>query len=405
MKIEREKLLLSAEKHLKKLCVEITDRSVGSPGNSAANQYFTDVATENILSVTATVFDCIDWKDSGSVLRLNGKDFPVLTSPYSLPAKLRKELIPVQSIEELKEKEIYDKIVLLYGEIAKEQIMPKSFPWYNPEHHQEIVRLLEEKKPEAIIAVTSRDPQLAGGMYPFPLFEDGDFDIPSVCIKDDFREALLTECGKEAELIIGSERIYTKSSNIVATSANPAEKRIILTAHIDAKKGSPGAIDNATGVTVLLLLSQLLKGYNGKYRIELVPFNGEDYYSTPGQKVYLQRNNDDFKDAYLVINLDGVGYLPEKTAFSFYNTDKEKENPLRAAFAEYSSITENEQWMNGDHAIFAMMGIPTMAITSTNMMEQISLEITHNPRDNHTIVDYAKLVDISLALYEGIINS
>ncbi|MBK9392004.1 MAG: M28 family peptidase [Bacteroidetes bacterium] len=32
---------------------------------------------------------------------------------------------------------------------------------------------------------------------------------------------------------------------------------MVVTAHIDAKKGTPGAIDNATGVIVLLLLSEL----------------------------------------------------------------------------------------------------------------------------------------------------
>jgi aminopeptidase YwaD len=68
----------------------------------------------------------------------------------------------------LKNTNIHDKIVLLIGEIAREQLMPKNFVFYNPEHHQEIIRLLETGAPQAIMAATGRDPQLAGGVYPFP---------------------------------------------------------------------------------------------------------------------------------------------------------------------------------------------------------------------------------------------
>jgi len=39
---------------------------------------------------------------------------------------------------------------------------------------------LYRKQLSAIIAATSIDPGLAGGISPFPLIEDGDFDIPSV---------------------------------------------------------------------------------------------------------------------------------------------------------------------------------------------------------------------------------
>ena len=32
---------------------------------------------------------------------------------------------------------------------------------------------------------TDRNPELVGALYPFPLFEDGDFDIPSVFMTGD----------------------------------------------------------------------------------------------------------------------------------------------------------------------------------------------------------------------------
>ena len=49
----------------------------------------------------------------------------------------------------------------------------------------------------AIIAATGRDPGLAGGVYPFPLIEDGDFDIPSVYMKDVEGDRLADYAGQE----------------------------------------------------------------------------------------------------------------------------------------------------------------------------------------------------------------
>ena len=41
--------------------------------------------------------------------------------------------------------------------------------------------------------------------------------------------------------------------------------------------------------------------------IELVAFNGEDYYAAPGERLYLQQN-EDLSAIDLLINIDGAGY-------------------------------------------------------------------------------------------------
>ena len=63
---------------------------------------------------------------------------------------------------------------------------------------------------------------------------------------------------------------------------------IVFCAHIDAKKDTPGALDNATGIATLLALSKLLTEYSGSLCIEIVAFNGEDYYAASGQMQYLK---------------------------------------------------------------------------------------------------------------------
>ena len=43
--------------------------------------------------------------------------------------------------------------------ISAEQLMPKNFVFYNPEHHQKTIALLESRKPAGIITATKRNPE------------------------------------------------------------------------------------------------------------------------------------------------------------------------------------------------------------------------------------------------------
>jgi len=277
--------------------------------------------------------------------------------------------------------------------------MPKNFVFYNPEKHQQIISLLEKGKPRAIICATGRNAALAGGVYPFPLIEDGDFDIPSVYMTEDEGNKLLAYVGKTVILKSISKRIPGKGYNVIARRGKPLGERIVITAHIDAKKGTPGAIDNATGVIVLLLLAKLLQDYNGKRLIEIVAFNGEDYYAVPGQMLYISKNHGRFNEILLNINIDGAGYKKGKSAFSFYGLPREIEKDANDVLSKFNGITEGIQWVQGDHSIFTQNGRPAIAVSSKWFTENIdSQEITHTPKDNIKIVDCQKVVEIAEAL-------
>ena len=181
-------------------------------------------------------------------------------------------------MEELAAAQAPDSIFLLRGELTKEQLMPKNFPFYNPEHHQHIIQLLETKTPQAIITATSRDLEMVGRQYPFPMIEDGDFNIPSVYMKDEDGERLAQFAGSEVELSSSTTRIPSTGSNVTARQGEQQNQRVVLMAHIDSRMGTPGASDNASGVIVLLLLAELLEEYSGSLGIEIVAMNGEDWF-------------------------------------------------------------------------------------------------------------------------------
>jgi aminopeptidase YwaD len=190
-----------------------------------------------------------------------------------------------------------------------------------------------------------------------------------------------------------------KGENIIARKGKGQGKRILVTAHIDAKKGTPGAIDNATGIIVLLLLARLMEDYKGDRQIEIVALNGEDYYAVPGQMRYLNENRDRLHEILFNINIDGAGYREGKSAFSFYDFPEELKQKAVEVMQKFDGILEGPQWYQGDHSIFIQNGCPAIAVSSewfTSNMD--SQDVTHTPKDQPGIVDCQKVVEIAEAL-------
>ncbi len=399
-----EKLLSLAQKHMDVLCNVISDRSVGSMGNRKATQYFKNELSRYHWNTEETLLEVMDWKTDGATLRSANNSYEVFSSPYSIGCSAQGYLVSVQTFNELETKDISGKIVFLHGDITKEQIMPKNFVFYNPEEHQQLISILEKSNPKAIICATGHNGALAGGVYPFPMFEDGDFNIPSVFMKDVEGEKLFLEQEKLVILESKAERIPDTAFNIVGRKGKNVGRRIVITAHIDAKKGTPGAIDNATGVTVLLLLAELLKDYNGKYPIELVAFNGEDYYAVPGQMKYIEQNGNDFSDVFLNINIDGAGYKEGLSSFSLFDMPDEIRNIVLEAININPNIVEGLPWYQGDHGIFLQYGCHSIAVSSNWFIENMETqEITHTPKDNLEIVNYSRIPEIAVTI-KGILD-
>lgn len=398
-----ESIIHTAETYLQTLCLDIPGRQVGSRGNQVATNFFADIAASFGFQVRFSWFECLDWRSAGIHIAVQENSFEGYASPYTLGCQAQAPLTVISTLLELENSDITDKIVLLHGEIAREQLMPKNFPFYNPEEHQRIIRLLETKKPRAILAATSRDAVMAGGLYPFPLIEDGDFDIPNGYMTEEEGERLAHYTGQQMTLEIRAERNPSLGCNVMARKGNRQDRRIVLCAHIDAKMGSPGALDNACGVVVVLLLAQLLKDYHGDLGIELIAMNGEDYYSNPGEQRFLSDNINHFNEIVLGINLDGVGYREGATAFSLYDCPEDLANSIREVFSHHAGLIEGEAWYQGDHGLFVMNGRPALAMTSENAMELMT-HFVHTHRDKPELADVKKLVNIALALKELVLH-
>ncbi len=389
-----------AQAYLQHLCVDIPNRRTGSPGNREATTFFADIARSHGFAIAAPVFDCMDWEQAGVTLKVGEEAFEAFASPYSAGCRVEAALAAASTVEELEKAEAAGKVLLLMGDLTKEQLMPKNFPFYNPEEHQRIIRALEGQAPpiSAIIAATTRDPEMmGGGVYPFPLFVDGDFDIPSVYMTAEEGSRLAGRVCQRVALESRATRIPATGCNVIASKGGRSGRRIVAFAHIDAWLGTPGAGDNASGTVVLLLLAELLTGYAGGLGIELVAMNGEDYYASSGEQQWLTLNAGRFSDILLGINVDDVGYVKGKVGYSLYNCPAEVAALVQQAFAAYDGLVAGEPWYQGDHGLFLLNEIPALALTSDQLAELMG-GITHTPNDTPAVVDAARLAEVARAL-------
>lgn len=389
--------------YLEKLTVEIGERHVGSDGNKKAVDYFHDIVSNFDYDVQKDEFDCIKWEYGEVCLMAGEKQYPALISPYSLSCDIEAELVVVSTLHELELADLYGKILMISGELTKEQIMPKNFVFYNPDEHKKIISVLEDKEPSVIICVTECGQGTSGGQYPFPVFEDGDFNIPSIYMKDIDGKKLMKYHGKKIKLAFDSKRIPTKGHNVIARNKGEGKGRLVLCAHIDTKENTPGALDNATGVAVLLGLANKLRAYKCHYDIEIIAFNGEDYYSVPGQMLYMNQNSDNLGDIKLVINIDGAGHRDSKSAISFYNLEDDDIDKVMSSIENYSTIIRGDVWYEGDHSMFLQQGVPCVAVTSSNVREAV-MSISHTPKDTINNVDDSLLNELILGLTDIISN-
>jgi aminopeptidase YwaD len=381
----------SAENYLDHLCNVISNRHPGSVGNQQATAWAAEILRKFNWRVTSQPFPCIDWRNGDSFLKTPKSSFKVKTGPYSLPFAGKAELIQISRLKELEEAQLDGKILLLTGEIAAGQLFPKNFPFYNPDEHKKIYQILEEKKPAAIIAATGKNPEVAGSLYPFPMFEDGDFDIPNAYLKDTEGQKLKKFAGQKIEVVIDSERIPSEGENIIASKGN-SRKKIVLTAHIDTKKNTAGALDNASGIVTLLLAAEMLKDYDGEQQIEIALLNGEDYYQASGELKYIADLQDKWDEIDLCINIDAAGNVGHKIAISEYSCSDRIKARINKMVKQKPDLILGDPWYMGDHMIFVQQNVPSLAICSENMLD-LCRDITHTPADDVSLVDSKLLVE------------
>jgi len=138
------------------------------------------------------------------------------------------------------------------------------------------------------------------------------YSAPTVVIGAEEAETLnqLLTTPQEVVCKIKTESRYLEAcfiKNIIATLHGYLSKTVIISAHHDSPFGSPGAVDNASGVEALLRVTEYLAGTKPKYTLKFISFGGEEPYLY-GSRYFVRdlKEKEKLQDIVLNINLDCV---------------------------------------------------------------------------------------------------
>lgn len=356
-----------------KLCVE---RPLGTVGNNAVINLLRGAFEELDFAAVELPLECTVWQGSDSFAEQNGNRTVIFPSPYSRGLKGTYPVKYVSTLAELQAMGNYDGVLIFTGELSQSAKMPNNFPFYFPEEDKMIYELLAKINPKGVIAITGQDQ--ASGLNPFPLFKDANLEIPTA-----YASSLenITEAGA-VSIEINSKTHREKSAQMIFRKEGRSKDIILISAHMDSKYFTNGAMDNAAGVYALLEIANWIRDKSYNHTIEIVPFNGEEHPEVSGQLAYLEylgRNNHAIKH---VINIDGAGHRGAENMFSFLNYGDDK----KAEIVGGLKLREGEPWYSGDHAMFAFQNIPCVAVTSSDMFTD-AIRLTHTPKDTADVVD------------------
>lgn len=378
------------------------ERPVGTKVNTELVEVLERSLSEMGYTVQSLPFNCMVWNKGVCSINADNQSIIIEPNPFSEPFNGSGKLQLIKTLKQLENIKCKDDILVLAEDMTRTPLQPKNYPFYYPDEHRTIISLLEKKSPKAIIAVTGKN--TLNGQNPFPLFEDGNFLIPSGSIGEQHLKELdkFSRLNVPVNLVIDSHKVEATSRQIVASKeAKKSAGKIIIAAHMDTKYNTPGALDNAAGVAVLLQTAQLLK--SSVYDIDIVPFNSEEFYGANGELEYLKFLDNESKHIALMINIDSPCHKGSKTAISFHNLSNPIERMTKTLIANSPKMVKGKAWYAGDHAPFIFSGVPCVVVTSSDFFDG-ALEHTHTPMDTLDTVDF-RLIKSTAQLLTDIIDS
>jgi Iap family predicted aminopeptidase len=377
-----KKIQTTLMEHLEELCANIGPRPAGSAANHAVAEYIEQGFRAAGLDVEEQQYDCTAWAHEETYLEVGGQPLPAAANMFSPACDVEAPTVAVSTAAELEAADLAGKIGILYGDLVRHPLSPKS--WFLiTEQEQHVINLLEEKQPAALIAVQAQLGDLDH------LVEDDEFHIPSVTVNAETGLALLRQAGAMVKLRVVTQLSPGHSSNVVARQAGSRSTKLVVCAHHDTKINTPGAGDNGVGIAVLLTLAQQLSGKSLTHGLEFVAFSGEEYLPL-GDDEYLRRGEDQFGEIVAAINIDGIGdYLSANTIAIFSSSD-DFEAQTQQLTADYPGVVWVDPWPESNHSTFAMRGVPSLAFSSSGM-----LSIKHLWNDDFDRINPAKLVEVT----------
>jgi len=373
-------------RHLHKLSVEIGCRPIGSPANEAAADYIRDAFRALGLAVEEQPYPCTGWDCRGAWLSSAGDPLLIEANAFSPACDVTAAAVPASTLDELAAADLTGKIALLHGELVAEPLSAKS--WFlRGERDDAIIAALEGKRPAALLAPPPPTPQYE------QFTADWELDLPAATAPLTTIERILARPAP-LHLRLDCAKFPATARNIVARQpgVRPADapaRKVVLMAHFDTRINTPGALDNAGGVAVLLALAEALREIALPFDLEFIAFDGEEYLPI-GDDEYVRRAGEaSFADIVLAINMDGAGYVDGPNTIAQFDLGPEQAGRIEAIVAHCPAVQWVEPWPQSNHSTFSFRGAPALAFSSEG-----AFNLAHFQADTIDKVSVAKLVEV-----------
>jgi signal peptidase I len=96
------------------------------------------------------------------------------------------------------------------------------------------------------------------------------------------------------------------SENIIVSKQGAMEKELILCAHYDSVDQGNGTDDNASGVALLLEMSNRIRDIHLKYSVKIIFFGAEEYEGKGSDYYASQMKEQEISNIYAVLNFDSL---------------------------------------------------------------------------------------------------
>jgi hypothetical protein len=230
---------------------------------------------------------------------------------------------------------------------------------------------------------------------------------------------------RDAGLPVRRRRVNETAWNIEAVlrGNGSAAETVVVGAHYDTPRGSPGADDNASGVAVLLALAHSLRWRRLDRTVRLVAFAAEEppHLGTEwmGSARYLEDLRREGPTVTSMMSLEGIGrFVPESHPWPFRLVnvlrselalvgERRARDILERAKAAFDAADEDLSVAVVTHPLlfatvraqshyaFARQGIPAFMVTDTTPLRSIDY---HRSTDTADRLDFERLGSISIAI-------
>jgi len=368
---------------LQRLVNEIGSRPSASPANHAAEDFLAAEFTRLGYAVERQEYPATAWEHRATLLKLGGAVLEAAANPYSPACKVESELVVARSLPELEAAELRGCITVLCGDLVIDPLSAKS--WFlKSETDERIIQALEKGRPAAILSVQR------GLTGPLGLIEDWEFSIPSATVTPQAGLKLVQNPGAWARLVIDAETMPGTAANIVARKPGKRPERLVFMAHFDTKFGTPGAMDNASGVAALLAIAESLAKQETGLSLEFIAFNNEEYLPIGDDEYFRRLGVDPAADILAALNLDLVGQQLGVDTWCTLGASPEFHAHLAELAKDVPYLIETEPWYESNHSSFLMRGCPVVALSGKGYVPW-----QHSPHDTLEWVDPLRIARLA----------